>query len=129
MSDCIDKEKVEDIVKKNITWAMVAATVSVAAAVDTISEEGSKLGKKHINRVRKSVDDIHASLGDNYFRKAYRMDHFSFWRLHKVLFGSDFIKKRKRGVTPNGDILKSQRLSMALRRYKVYLVPSLPHIQ
>ena len=57
------------------------------------------------------------------------MDHLSFWKLHKLIFGTDYIKKRKyygkdecskklrydNLCTPNGDILKSSRLSMALR--------------
>ena len=43
------------------------------------------------------------------------MEEYSFWHLHKVLYGSDAMNKRRHGATINGPVLNSSRLSMALR--------------
>jgi hypothetical protein len=36
-------------------------------------------------RHRRSVQEVYHCLGDNYFRKAYRMSYDSFWVLHSKL--------------------------------------------
>ena len=54
-------------------------------------------------------------MGPKWTRKAYRVHHKSFWKLHGLLFSFDVLRKRKRGKTVNGDILMSHCLSMALR--------------
>ena len=74
-----------------------------------------KTGYKKVKRERKEVETIFRELGPRTVRKAYRMHGESFWRLHKILFKNDNVKKRKRGKTPNGPILNSSQLSMALR--------------
>ena len=78
----------------------------------------SQNGKCHfrvVRRIRKNVSDIMKEMGPKWTRKAYRMHGESFWKLHHMLFDTDVPRKRKRGKSVNGDILRSHRLSMALR--------------
>ena len=73
-------------------------------------------GSKTIKRTRKDVQENFRDLGPRNVRTSYRMHQESFWKLYGLLFGSDEVKKRKKGgPPPNGYILNSSRLSMALR--------------
>ena len=110
-----DVMKSRNLLRDNV---LGSASMSVLAATNHIlSQQKSKgKGSKVIKRTRKTVDVIFRELGPKNIRKSYRMHKESFWKLHRLLFKSDDIKKRtKQGLPPNGYILNSSRLSMALR--------------
>ena len=129
MSDYISAKKIEELIRNNDSVAcQAAATVGIAVGNLKNMCPNVRKGKVNIRRTRKGVDQIREEIGDAVFKRAYRMDHISFWKLHKHIFGTDYIKKRnsddmseaqKKKIgnlrTPNGDILKSSRLSIALR--------------
>ena len=81
-----------------------AATVTVTAVIGIQTTVGSRKDRHNIASKRRYVDELYDSIGDAGFRKVCRMDIISFCRLHKLLFGSDCLKRRKRG---NGDIIMS----------------------
>ena len=91
------------------------AGVAVAAVVQhCMANSSTKMGTKVIERERNTMDSIFKSIGPKNVRKAYRMHEESFRKLHQLLFKTDAVK-RQRGEPPNGHILNSQRLGMALR--------------
>ena len=64
------------------------------------------------------VEDIFDKLGLTHSRRAYRMRTDSFYKLHKMLYGSEpNIKRRKSGKVVNGAISSTAKLSMALRLF------------
>ena len=42
------------------------------------------------------------------------MKYDDFWKLHKSVFDTNLVHKRRKGLIPISDILNSHRLSMAL---------------
>jgi hypothetical protein len=58
---------------------------------------------------------IFSEYGPYNFRRSFRMNEFSFWKLPDMLDSFLGKTKRKKGRAPNGDILSSARLAMALR--------------
>ena len=86
-----------------------------ACSVFIQNQGGRNAGTKTIRRNRRHVLNIFEEFGEGNSRKAYRMNIESFWKLHRILFKNDHVKKRKRGSTVNGPIHNSTRLSMALR--------------
>ena len=90
------------------------AAITAITLVNIDQPKGKLTGSKVLPRERKSVDAIFSGLGRRNVRKSYRMHVESFHKLHKLLFKTDEVKKQ-RGAPPNGHILKSSRLSMALR--------------
>jgi len=93
------------------------ALQSIKTIVDNDSYSGRLAGSSNIPRQRVPVETIFSRLGPRMFKKCYRMTETTFWKLHGLLmpFMKSHSKKRKRGITPNGDIPSSSRLSMALR--------------
>ena len=79
-----------------------------------LSEYLNDEGYKIVKRERRSVSAIMREMGHKWTRKAYRMHHESYWKLHGLLFSSNVLGKRKRGKTVNGDILMRHCLCMAL---------------
>ena len=81
------------------------------------SHTGRQTGAQTIKRVRKDMDEYLGSMDGRLFRRKYRMERDSFYRLLDIL--GDHLpstgEKRKRGMTPNGPITKAARLSMAIR--------------
>ena len=49
------------------------------------ADASSRAGRIARQRKRQSVHSVYMSLGDTYFRRAYRMSYDSFRRLHKLL--------------------------------------------
>ena len=94
MSDVISTKEVDQLINRNIKIvSQAAATVSLASTSVGSYNISSKLGKKHIKRTRRSVDQIRFEIGDEIFKRSYQMDHLSFWKLHKLIFGTDYKKK------------------------------------
>jgi DDE superfamily endonuclease len=74
-----------------------------------------------IERKRRMVSDIMRELGPVYTRRAYRMSEDSFYELHsllrKLLGPRTSEKKKWRNGSPNGIIISTVRLSIALRYF------------
>ena len=109
------------------------------AAVWTLEDEkedadaSSRAGRIARQRKRQSVHSVYMSLGDTYFRRAYRMSYDSFRRLHKLLAtGINSARLKMRRYIPkggrkggkfkpppirNGRISTSVRLACALRYF------------
>jgi hypothetical protein len=80
--------------------------------------KGRVLGSKTRRPKRSLITDIFEEYGPIYFRRAYRMEEKSFWRLLHLLEPKMGVKRsRKRGATPNGPVCNSVRLAMALRYF------------
>ncbi|KAL3760369.1 hypothetical protein ACHAWU_000344 [Discostella pseudostelligera] len=94
----------------------------------------SRSGRKARPRERRSVSDQYIAMGPQYFQRAYRMEHESFWRLHELSHGGIEKARRlnQRGYEvkggreggsylpppiPNGRIESSVRLACALRYF------------
>jgi hypothetical protein len=80
-----------------------------------------------IKRKRRRISTIFYELGKINSRRAYRMHPPTFWKLHEMLYKFLIVArqgKRKRGVTPNGDISTSIRLSIALRYFTIIIIIS-----
>ena len=93
----------------------------------------SRIGRKPRPRKRLSVVDQYLSMGPQYFRRAYRMEYESFWKLHDLLEeGIERARLNQRGYEvkggreggmylpppiPNGKIESSVRLACALRYF------------
>ena len=93
----------------------------------------SRSGRKARPRNRLSVVDQYLAMGPQYFRRAYRMEYESFWKLHELLEeGIEWARLNQRGYeakggreggmylpppTPNGKIESSVRLACALRYF------------
>lgn len=99
-----------------------------------IRRKGSRrYGRRRISRTRVSVEQIYRGLGDNYFRRAYRMTYESFKRLHEKLApGIERARIQSRNYkpkggreggmysdppVPNGRITTSVRLACAIRYF------------
>lgn len=69
-----------------------------------IRRKGSRrYGRRRISRTRVSVEQIYRGLGDNYFRRAYRMTYESFKRLHEKLApGIERARIQSRNYKPKG---------------------------
>jgi hypothetical protein len=74
-----------------------------------------------IERKRRMVSDIMRELGPGYTRRAYRMSEDSFYNLHKLLRPHlnppQSEKKSWKNGSPNGIIISTVRLSIALRYF------------
>lgn len=82
-----------------------------------IKGNGSRYGRHAIPRARNSVHTIYRSLGDIYFRRAYRMTYESFNRLHdKLAAGIELARLQSRGYKPKGG-----------REGGMYLPPPVPN--
>lgn len=80
--------------------------------------KGRVRGSKTCRRMRSPITAIFDEYGPILFRRAYRMDEDSFWKLLNLLETNMGIKRgRKRGATPNGPVCNSVRLAMALRYF------------
>jgi hypothetical protein len=93
----------------------------------------SRSGRKARPCNRLSVVDQYLAMGPQYFRRAYRMEYESFWKLHELLEeGIERARLNQRGYeakggreggmylpppTPNGKIESSVRLACALRYF------------
>ena len=97
------------------------------------SSRWGRTGHKARPRERRTVLDQYIAMGPHYFRRAYRMEYPSFWRLHELLEeGIERARLNQRGYekkggreggsylpppTPNGKIESSVRLACALRYF------------
>ena len=101
------------------TIAIVASSLITTVVNDEIAKKGSnRTGTTTIKRQRVEVEDIFDKLGLTHSRRAYRMRTDSFYKLHKMLYGSEpNIKRRKSGKVVNGAISSTAKLSMALRLF------------
>ena len=84
--------------------------------------EGTRLDRPAVPRVRKNVTQVNRELGQNYFRRAFRMSYRTFFRLYRMIeddlkreigtkrFESDYVER-----STNGPILLTVRLAAALR--------------
>ena len=80
--------------------------------------KGRVSGSKTRRRKRSPITDIFDEYGPIFFRRAYRMEETSFWKLLDLLEPKMGIKRsRKRGATPNGPVCNSVRLPMALHYF------------
>ena len=70
------------------------------------------LRRCHCPRIRRSVQDIYLSLGERYFRRAFRMSYPSFWCLHERL--KDHIKDGVQAVRMRRRI--HRRINKTMRR-------------
>lgn len=136
------------LVGNHLRQAEVLVAQSAAGAAFYFCRErkqrGARYGSATRPQVRRSVRDIYLCLGDQYFRRAYRMSYQSFCKLHEEL--KDGIKKahkvalerrkkqrralqrQRRGTRrrlnnpplppiPNGNIHTSVRLASSLRYF------------
>ena len=97
------------------------------------SSRWNRSGRKARPCDRRSVSDQYISMGPQYFRRAYRMEYESFWRLHELLEeGIERARLNQRGYEvkggreggsylpppiPNGKIESSVRLACAIRYF------------
>ena len=79
------------------------------AAMWTLADEkedagaSSRAGRIARPRKRQSVHDVYMSVGDTYFKRAYRMSYDSFRRLHKLLAtGINSARLKMRRYIPKG---------------------------
>ena len=111
-------ETLEEEERFQETCNSFVAAVASWVALDQLEDglKGRTSGSKNVKRERVPVETIFARLGARLFKKCYRMPETLFWKLDGLLKPHMHKnKKRKRGSTPNGDIPKSAKLSMALR--------------
>jgi len=86
---------------------------------DEFIQHGSREGKPHNKRTRRSVSSIFCEQGSHCVRRAYRMHERSFWKLLFILQPHMKTKKKRnepRGA-PNGFISPAARLSSSLRYF------------
>ena len=105
----------EDEIERLLS-SFAAGLASYVAMLECDDDVGRTPGSKNVKRERVPVETIFSRLGPRFIRKVYRMTELSFWKLLSLL--KPYLpneKKRKRGVTPNGDVSNAARLSMALR--------------
>jgi hypothetical protein len=118
-------ENYEDVRLATILGQLSSAIASIAAFTLFADHDGEPasnyagraVGAKTKKRKRRDMDDYLGSMDPKLFRRKYRMDKSSFYRLLDII--EDRLprtgEKRSRGATPNGPITKAARLSMALR--------------
>ena len=97
--------------------ALVASSlIGVIVADEELHNVGSnRSGTSTIKHKRVKAEEIFEKLGPMYSHRAYIMKESSFRKLHKILFPHNpNLNKRKRSITPNGDIFSIARLSIAL---------------
>ena len=107
------KKKIEIISFDDIVNATVLSVS--AATIATTFENDIKSTHKVIKRTRKRIDVIFRELGPRYIRRAYRMEESSFWKLLDLIKINVNLEIKKSSAIPNGKILLSAKLSMALR--------------
>ena len=106
----------------------VASTLILLLLHDFVSQRGRQTAVGHKGRVpgsktrhrqRAKLQDIFNEYGPIYVRRAYRMKEASFWRLLDLIEPNigKRRQKRKRGRSPNGDVLNSVRLAMAIHYF------------
>ena len=81
---------------------------------------GRAIGSKTRYRERANLHRIFDEYGPIFFKRAYRMQESSFWKLLDLLETKMPKKprgKKTRGRTPNGDVPNSVRLAMAIRYF------------
>ena len=111
---------------KRMEQVVAPCVVAATAAIEALQAEedealfgdntGTRLGAKTRKRKRIDLLAFFESLGPDVFRRMYRMDQSTFMKLNCMLEPHmRRIKLRRNGGTPNGDIPKMHRLSMALR--------------
>jgi hypothetical protein len=67
------------------------------------SSRWSRHGRKARPRKRLSVEDQYLAMGPQYFRRAYRMEYDSFWKLHELLEeGIERARLNQRGYKVKG---------------------------
>jgi hypothetical protein len=99
------------------------AVVSLAAASVVVfldyrlerSHGGRKKGSKNKRRTRLDIREHFHDMGPFLFRRNYRMDEDSFWKLLDIIGKS--IPCATRSCAPNGPISQATRLSIALRYF------------
>ena len=128
-----------DIVDDNIIQfsagmiAQAAALYGKRRRASDIASMNSRCGRKARTRERRTVQDQYRNMGPKYFRRAYRMEYESFWRLHDLLEeGIERARLNQRGYEvkggreggtylpppiPNGRIDSFVRLACALRYF------------
>lgn len=108
---------------RNALIAQVSAAVASTAAFFMFNDggrlHGTRLGAKIIERERKDVESYINKMDNKSFRRRYRMGKEAFWSLLDIIEDNleSTGEKRKRGATPNGNITKASRLSMAIRYF------------
>ena len=99
--------------------ANIAASITAFAGKKFSNHQGRAPGAKTVKRKRLDVEEMCHNMSDKHFRRRYRMDKDSFWRLLHII--EDHLpstgenRSRRRGAVPNGPISHAARLSMALR--------------
>jgi hypothetical protein len=82
---------------------------------------GSRLGSRTRIRKRRTVEEVFEILGDQYFKRAFRMSYRSFKKLARVLKGHIISASKKYPTRtrhcPNGPIFPDLRLACALRYF------------
>ena len=97
---------------------IVAATSYAAIKLKKTKKKSSKIGRRVVRRTRKSVIQVHNELGQDVFRRAYRMHLETFLNLYSIV-KEDLLQVMKyndickRG--PNGRVHPSVVLACALR--------------
>ena len=105
------EEEEEETIAAAVTALLMRYSSSAA------SQSSNRLGRTTVKRERLDVEAACNALTDKAFRRMYRMKKDAFVDLLAILESSweGPLGKRKRGATPNGDITRAARLSMALR--------------
>jgi hypothetical protein len=113
--------------RRSMLDQVVQGVVKIATAAAAVIRSRKKIIKpgwrgKARRRERVSMRQIFDQLGDNYFRRAYRMDYPTFRQLSNMLHPQIVTLARKPGSNPdivrsgpNGRIQPSVRLGIALR--------------
>ena len=79
------------------------------------AHKGRRPGSKTVRRIRRPLHVIFNECSDHQFRRSYRMNQASFWKLLDILEPVLARPPRKKGRAPNGDVPPSVRLAIALR--------------
>jgi hypothetical protein len=117
--------------RRNISQFIVLAAAAAYWSLQQEDQTSRGCGRPPaIIRQRRSVEEVYQSLGDRYFRRAYRMSYDSFWALHSQIEKEikNAIENRRtktlgsfdpRYAPPvsNGLISTSVRLAVALRYF------------
>jgi hypothetical protein len=79
--------------------------------------QGHRRGTKTIICSQRPINLIFSKYGPDNFRRSFRMNESSFWKLLDMLDPCLVKPKQKKRRAPNGDILSSARLAMALQYF------------
>lgn len=105
---------------------LVITSVIVCAMPTVLGGEkrkfsGTRSARPARKRTRRCLGSIFSELGPSYFRRAYRMEEASFWKLHGIPLPHMIVprsgKKKHKDGAANGIIHSSTRLSAALRYF------------